>query len=147
LVELLPLYGIVPPKSTYTLTVTTEEKVINLSKGTVFDLVLQSSASGSRYIFLFISRSECDEFFEKTVEMGNTVHELILKAVYAPHGHTTPEVKIAQNTFVPCLPFKWENLLEDTVIFRRLLKHTVRLWLCLVPLQFCGMFAKTHHVA
>jgi hypothetical protein len=106
LVELLPLYGIVPPKSTYTLTVITDEKVINLAEGTVFDLILQSSALGDRYIFLFISRSECDEFFEEAVEMENTVHELMLKAVYAPHGHTTPEVKIAHKKFVPCLPFK-----------------------------------------
>jgi hypothetical protein len=96
LVELLPLYGIVPPKSTYTLTVITDEKVINLAEGTVFDLVLQSSASGDRYIFLFISRSECDEFFEEAVEMGNTVHEAMLKAVYAAHEHATHEVKITQ---------------------------------------------------
>jgi hypothetical protein len=40
-----------------------------------------------------------------------------------------------------------ENLLQDTVIFWRLLKHTAQLWLCQVPLQFCVTFARTHRTA
>jgi hypothetical protein len=42
---------------------------------------------------------------------------------------------------------KRENLLQDTVSFQRLPKHTAQLCVCQVPLQFFGMFARTHRIA
>jgi hypothetical protein len=40
-----------------------------------------------------------------------------------------------------------ENLLQDIVIFRYLLKHTARLCVCQVPLQLGGTFVRTNHLA
>lgn len=94
------LYGIVPTRSTYTLIVTTT-KEMKLPNGTDFDVVLQTSTSRDKYMVLFASQSECDGFFEEAKEIGNVVHEVALKVVYAPsQGDTTleptilPQIKI-----------------------------------------------------
>uniref|UniRef100_A0ACD6AAT7 Uncharacterized protein n=1 Tax=Avena sativa TaxID=4498 RepID=A0ACD6AAT7_AVESA len=81
------LYDIVPPKSTYTLIVTREENSsMKLVGETEFHLLLQSCTLGDRYIVMFTSQSECDEFFEEAQELGNNVHEVTLKCVYVPQG-------------------------------------------------------------
>jgi hypothetical protein len=89
----LPLYGIVPPRSTYTLIVKIIEEE-GLRKETYFDQVIQSSTSGHKYMVLFKDQSECDGFFSEAEETGNSVHEQALKAVYTPPqvGQTTSEV-------------------------------------------------------
>jgi hypothetical protein len=43
--------------------------------------------------------------------------------------------------------FLREKLLYDTVIFWSLLKHTVTMCICQIPLQFGGIFANTHPMA
>uniref|UniRef100_A0ACD5UKA2 Uncharacterized protein n=1 Tax=Avena sativa TaxID=4498 RepID=A0ACD5UKA2_AVESA len=85
----LPMYGIVGPRSTYTLVVTTN-KHKNLPKDRKVDLVLQNSiiigymdTDGAAYT--------CKKHFEKAEELGNTVHKVTLKAVYALQGETTFE--------------------------------------------------------
>uniref|UniRef100_A0ACD5UJ09 Uncharacterized protein n=1 Tax=Avena sativa TaxID=4498 RepID=A0ACD5UJ09_AVESA len=81
------LYDIVPPKSTYTLIVTREENSsMKLVGETEFHLLLQSCTLGDRYIVMFTSQSECDDFFEEAQELGNNVHEVTLKCVYVPQG-------------------------------------------------------------
>lgn len=86
----LPLYGIVPPRSTYTLIVTTKEEM-KLKEKKDFDLVIQSSLLRDKYIMVFQNQSESDQFFEEAKEFGNMVHEVILKAVYLQYEEITSE--------------------------------------------------------
>ncbi|XBI04273.1 hypothetical protein VPH35_132597 [Triticum aestivum] len=86
----LPLYGIVPRRSTYTLIVTTKEEM-KLKEKKDFDLVIQSSLLEHKYIVLFQNQCESDQFFEEAKELGNMVHEVILKPVYLQHEDITSE--------------------------------------------------------
>lgn len=86
----LPLYGIVPHGSTYTLTVTTKEEM-KLKEETDFDLVIQSSLLGDKYNAVFNDQSESDTFFKEAKQFGNMVHEVTLKAVYVQYGEITSE--------------------------------------------------------
>ncbi|XBI04999.1 hypothetical protein VPH35_133205 [Triticum aestivum] len=86
----LPLYGIVPHGSTYTLTVTTKEEM-KLKEETDFDLVIQSSLLGDKYIEVFNDQSESESFFKEAKQFGNMVHEVTLKAVYVQYGEITSE--------------------------------------------------------
>ncbi|KAF7105423.1 hypothetical protein CFC21_106237 [Triticum aestivum] len=88
----LPLYGIVPPRSTYTLIVTTKEEM-RLKENKDFDLVIQSSLLGGKYIMVFQNQSESDHFFEEAKEFGNMVHEVILEAVYQQYKEIKSEVQ------------------------------------------------------
>ncbi|XBI42124.1 hypothetical protein VPH35_126489 [Triticum aestivum] len=93
----LPLYGIVAPRSTYTLVVTMN-KHKNLPKERTIDLILQSSIIGydslctdAKYI--------CEEHFKEAEETGTTVHKVSLKAVCAlqaemPFEAMPPLIKI-----------------------------------------------------
>jgi len=81
----LPMCGIMPPRSTCTLVVITEEHK-ELPEETNFDLILHSSISGDKYIAQFQYIYECDEFFEELRETGNAVHEVALRAVSCPQG-------------------------------------------------------------
>uniref|UniRef100_A0A453TAD8 MSP domain-containing protein n=1 Tax=Aegilops tauschii subsp. strangulata TaxID=200361 RepID=A0A453TAD8_AEGTS len=86
----LPLCGIVPHGSTYTLTVTMKEEM-KLKEETDFDLVIQSSLLGDKYIEVFNDQSESDTFFKEAKLFGNMVHEVTLKAVYVQYGEITSE--------------------------------------------------------
>ncbi|XP_044425393.1 uncharacterized protein [Triticum aestivum] len=86
----LPLCGIVPHGSTYTLTVTMKEEM-KLKEETDFDLVIQSSLLGDKYIEVFNDQSESDTFFKEAKQFGNMVHEVTLKAVYVQYGEITSE--------------------------------------------------------
>lgn len=57
-----------------------------------FDLVIQSSLLEHKYIVLFQNQCESDQFFEEAKELGNMVHEVILKPVYLQHEDITSEV-------------------------------------------------------
>uniref|UniRef100_M8CDM9 non-specific serine/threonine protein kinase n=1 Tax=Aegilops tauschii TaxID=37682 RepID=M8CDM9_AEGTA len=89
----LPLCGIVPHGSTYTLTVTMKEEM-KLKEETDFDLVIQSSLLGDKYIEVFNDQSESDTFFKEAKLFGNMVHEVTLKAVYVQYGEITSEFLI-----------------------------------------------------
>ena len=100
--EKLPLCGIVPHGSTYTLTVTMKEEM-KLKEETDFDLVIQSSLLGDKYIEVFNDQSESDTFFKEAKQFGNMVHEVTLKAVYVQYGEIISEVSLVLNTdFVIC---------------------------------------------
>ncbi|KAF7105422.1 hypothetical protein CFC21_106237 [Triticum aestivum] len=100
----LPLYGIVPPRSTYTLIVTTKEEM-RLKENKDFDLVIQSSLLGGKYIMVFQNQSESDHFFEEAKEFGNMVHEVILEAVYQQYKEIKSEVwRLDSNTPEYSLP-------------------------------------------
>ncbi|XP_044444217.1 uncharacterized protein [Triticum aestivum] len=83
----LPLYGIVPRRSTCNLIVTTKEEM-KLKEKKDFNLVIQSSLLRDKYTMVFQNHSECDLFFEEAKEFGNMVHEVILKAVYLRYEET-----------------------------------------------------------
>lgn len=86
----LPLYGIVPSRSTtYTLVITTQQQE-RLPEETEYDLILQS-LSGDKNIPTFRDQSNYDKFFDEAKELGNTVHEEMLKTVFASQGQTTSE--------------------------------------------------------
>jgi hypothetical protein len=64
--------------------------------------------------------------------------------------HTTEEkerrkikIQIAKSPMTT----KRGNLLHDIIIFWRLPKHSVKSCFCQVPLESCGTFARTHHLA
>ncbi|XP_044368639.1 coatomer subunit beta'-2 isoform X2 [Triticum aestivum] len=88
----IPLYGVVPQRSTYTLIVIMTPPA-KLSEDTDFDLILQSIKFGEGII-----QGQCnDRFFEAAKEVGTVMHEVTLKAVSAPQGetiykHTIPPV-------------------------------------------------------
>ncbi|XP_044432577.1 uncharacterized protein [Triticum aestivum] len=85
----LPLYGIVPHRSTYTLIVTMKEEM-KLKTEIDFDLVVQSTLVADKYE-VFEDKSESDHFFVETKEFGKMVHEVTLKAVYLQYKEITSE--------------------------------------------------------
>ncbi|CAM0876966.1 unnamed protein product [Alopecurus aequalis] len=91
----LPMFGIVDPKTTYTLVVTTDRD-INLHHERNIDLILQSTTCCR----ILSDRDICERHFESEEKLGNTVHKLTLRAVCALQGETTfehtipPSVKI-----------------------------------------------------
>uniref|UniRef100_M8BKC7 Putative coatomer subunit beta'-3 n=1 Tax=Aegilops tauschii TaxID=37682 RepID=M8BKC7_AEGTA len=87
----LPLYGIVPRRSTCNLIVTTKEEM-KLKEKKDFNLVIQSSLLRDKYTMVFQNHSECDLFFEEAKEFGNMVHEVILKAVYLRYEETPSKI-------------------------------------------------------
>jgi hypothetical protein len=87
----MPLCGIVPSRSTYTLVVTMRGLPYTRHEQN-FNLVLKSSISGDRYVYTFTQQSECDQFFEDAKETGNAVHEVELKAALSLQGQKTSEV-------------------------------------------------------
>ncbi|VAI81559.1 unnamed protein product [Triticum turgidum subsp. durum] len=96
----LPLYGIVPPSSTYILVVTTDKRE-NLPEERDVDFVLQNSVGDER-LKPFRNQYDCDQYFEKATKSGNMVHNVILKVVYAPEGKTACEAipPLLKMTFV-----------------------------------------------
>lgn len=86
----LPLYGIVPPRSTYTLVVTTDKRE-SLPDERDVDFILQNSV-GDEHLKPFRNQYDCNRYFEKAKELGNMVHNVTLKVVYAPQGETSCEV-------------------------------------------------------
>lgn len=86
----LPLYGIVPPRSTYTLVVTTD-KGESLPEERDIDFVLQNTM-GDECLKAFRNQYDCDQYFETAKELGNMVHNVTLKVVYALQGETACEV-------------------------------------------------------
>ncbi|XP_037465543.1 uncharacterized protein LOC119337485 isoform X3 [Triticum dicoccoides] len=100
----MPLYGVVPRKSTYILIVTTKEEM-KLKEETDFDLVIQSILLGNKYITVFDNQTESDEVFEEAKGFGNMLHEVALKAVYLQFGEITSECFIqSQNILVKYNP-------------------------------------------
>lgn len=85
----LPLYGIVPPRSTYTLVVTTDKRE-SLPDERDVDFILQNSV-GDEHLKPFRNQYDCNRYFEKAKELGNMVHNVTLKVVYAPQGETACE--------------------------------------------------------
>ncbi|KAL5669487.1 hypothetical protein ACJX0J_021708, partial [Zea mays] len=86
----MPLSGIVPPKSTYTLVVTMRELTYLPTQN--FNLTLQSNICEDRYIYSFMSLSESDQFFEDLKEIRNVAPPQVkLKAVFSLQGQTTFE--------------------------------------------------------
>ncbi|XBI42555.1 hypothetical protein VPH35_126875 [Triticum aestivum] len=88
--EKMPLYGIVPRRSNYTLIVTTKEEM-KLKKETDFDLVIHSCLYGDKHIMASEDMSDFDEFFEEAKELGNMVHEVTLEAIYVTQEEMTCE--------------------------------------------------------
>ncbi|KAM0929200.1 hypothetical protein ACQ4PT_001775 [Festuca glaucescens] len=88
----LPLYGIVPPRSTYTLVVTTDKRK-NIPEERNVDFILQNSV-GDKHLKSFRNLYDCDRYFEKVEELGNMVHNVTLKVVYTPQGETACEQSI-----------------------------------------------------
>ncbi|KAF7032537.1 hypothetical protein CFC21_043698 [Triticum aestivum] len=87
----LPLYGIVPPKSsTYTLVVTAQQQE-RLPEEMEYDLILQSNLSGDKSIPTLRDQSKYDKFFDEAKVSGNAVREVMLKTVFASQGQTTSE--------------------------------------------------------
>ncbi|XP_044417559.1 uncharacterized protein [Triticum aestivum] len=86
----MPLSGIVPSRSTYTLIITMRELPKLLQEQNI-NLILQSSISGDKYIYTFIDQTECDLFFEDAKDTGNVVHEVKLKAVSSLQGQAMSE--------------------------------------------------------
>uniref|UniRef100_A0A453HGT6 MSP domain-containing protein n=2 Tax=Aegilops tauschii subsp. strangulata TaxID=200361 RepID=A0A453HGT6_AEGTS len=88
----IPLYGVVPQRSSYTLIVIMTPPA-KRSEDTDFDLILQSIKFGEGII-----QGQCnDRSFEAAKEVGTGMHEVTLKAVSAPQGetiykHTIPPV-------------------------------------------------------
>ncbi|XP_037465557.1 uncharacterized protein LOC119337499 isoform X1 [Triticum dicoccoides] len=76
----LPLYGIVPQRSTQTLMVTTKEEM-KLERARDFDLAIQSYFLRDNYT-VFKDRLESDKFFMEAEQFKNMVHEVTLEAVY-----------------------------------------------------------------
>lgn len=88
----LPLYGIVPSRSTtYTLVVTAQQQE-RLPEEMEYDLILQSSLSGDKSILTLRDQSKYDKFFDEAKESGNAVREVMVKSVFASQGQTTSEV-------------------------------------------------------
>ncbi|KAK1606932.1 hypothetical protein QYE76_030605 [Lolium multiflorum] len=87
----LPTCHIIPPRSTSTLIVITEEHT-ELPEETNFDLILHSSISGDKYIRQFQNIHECDELFEELRDTGNAVHEVALRAFSCPDIKYEPVV-------------------------------------------------------
>lgn len=83
----MPLSGIVPSRSAYTLIVTMRE-LPSLPQKQDISLILRSSISGDRYIYTFTNDSECEQFFEDAEETGNPVHEVKLGAVFSLQEET-----------------------------------------------------------
>nr|BAJ94793.1 predicted protein [Hordeum vulgare subsp. vulgare] len=86
----MPLSGIVPPRSTYTLIVTMREQT-NLVQEQNFNLILHSCISGDKYIYTFEDQSVCNMFFEDAKETGNVVHKVELEAVLSVQGQPMSE--------------------------------------------------------
>lgn len=83
---LLPMYGLVPPNTPYTLIVTTQVNEERPQKY-IIDVILQSATltlGDDEHINTL--RSQPDNFFQ---EMGNAVQEVKLKATYTLPGHIT----------------------------------------------------------
>jgi hypothetical protein len=90
--EATPLnHDIVTPRSIYTL-----DFKIPADKQK-FNLILQSSIYGDRYVYGFTDQSECDQFFEDAKETRNVVYEVVLEPVLSHQGETTSEVRWNQN--------------------------------------------------
>ncbi|KAM0846811.1 hypothetical protein ACQ4PT_055429 [Festuca glaucescens] len=87
----LPLFGIVPPRSVYTLVVTTYKQE-KLPEHKYFDLILESTILGDEHNWSS-ETYEQDDFFEKTKKMEHMVREVTLKVVCTPQrGSITSEV-------------------------------------------------------
>nr|XP_051191770.1 uncharacterized protein LOC127305396 isoform X2 [Lolium perenne] len=87
----LPLFGIVLPRSVYTLVVTTYKQE-KLPEHKYFDLILESTILGDEHNWSS-ETYEQDDFFEKTKKMGHMVREVTLKVVCTPQrGIITSEV-------------------------------------------------------
>ncbi|VAI94428.1 unnamed protein product [Triticum turgidum subsp. durum] len=83
---LLPMYGLVPPNTPYTLIVTTQVNE-ELPQKYIIDVILHSATlilGDDEHINTLRSQSEI--FFQ---EMGNAVQEVKLKATYTLPGHIT----------------------------------------------------------
>lgn len=90
----LPLYGIVPPRSTYTLVVTTDKRE-SLPTEREVDLILQTVIS-DEYITPYKGGYDCDKYFEKAKKLEKVVHMVPLKAIYAQAGNMSCEVSLVQ---------------------------------------------------
>lgn len=92
----LPVYGILAPKSTCTLVLTTNKlETLPIERNT--NLIIQYSIIGA---YTRGARYTCNEHFQEAIELGDTVHEVTLKAVCAPHVETTFEQAIPPLTKV-----------------------------------------------
>lgn len=86
----LQLYGIVPPRSTYTLIVTTKETK-ELLRETFIILILQSSVA-NEHISPFKLNDECDQLFEQVKKKGGALNEVALKVCCDPYEETTSKI-------------------------------------------------------
>uniref|UniRef100_A0A453T9V9 Protein kinase domain-containing protein n=1 Tax=Aegilops tauschii subsp. strangulata TaxID=200361 RepID=A0A453T9V9_AEGTS len=90
----LPLYGIVPPRSTYTLVVTTDKRG-SLPTEREVDLILQTVIS-NEYITPYKRGHEWDNYFEKAKKVEKAVHTVPLKAIYSQKGKMSCEVEACE---------------------------------------------------
>ncbi|VAI21277.1 unnamed protein product [Triticum turgidum subsp. durum] len=72
----LPLYGVVSPRSTHTLSLTLQER-----DEKSIHLVLESSTFKDAHMPMYCSEFRGDKFLEETKEKGNMVQQVIVKAV------------------------------------------------------------------
>ena len=86
----LLLYGIVPPRSTYTLLVTTTKET-KLPRETKIDLSLQTSVAGED-VQPFNRHEECNHYFEQVKKQGDALNDVALKVVCDPQEETMPKV-------------------------------------------------------
>lgn len=87
----LPSYGIVPPKSSYTLDVTTQEHKVLPRKSNTNVILDSAIVSLDDYINKF--QSPEDDFFEKAKKVENLV-QVTLKAFYIPRREMTYSSKV-----------------------------------------------------
>ncbi|KAM0930391.1 hypothetical protein ACQ4PT_001091 [Festuca glaucescens] len=120
----VPVHGIVPPNSTYTLVLTTYE-MNELPRETNMDLILQNSVANS-YIQPFIDDDECEQFFEEVRETGDTFSEVALQAVCAPLGETIYEIIPLVRT--TCIIYSFDGHPTEPWIIMGLIDGRVHLW-------------------
>ncbi|KAM0831995.1 hypothetical protein ACQ4PT_065172 [Festuca glaucescens] len=99
--KMLPLYGIVPPRSTYTL-VLAAQGMEELPKETHIDLILQNSITGNN-IYKFRNDDACYQFFGELKDGEDALNEVTLQALClcAPIGQTINEIIPMVHTTCP----------------------------------------------
>lgn len=81
----VPLCGIVPSRSTYTLILKLGEQTTKLGIGKDQDLVLQSCILGDKYVLPLTKLSIVDDILEEAIKMGHAVHKVSPKALITPN--------------------------------------------------------------
>lgn len=80
----IPLCGIVPSRSTYTLILKLGEQTTKLENGKDQDLVLQSCIRVDKDVVPLTKHSMVDDYLEEAIKLGHAVHKVSPKALLTP---------------------------------------------------------------